>query len=399
MSFIEIDTVVKDYGSFVALREISLDVDEGEFVSLLGPSGCGKTSLLRSIAGLEDVQGGRISVKGRELSRAGYTMPPERRNVGLVFQSYALWPHMTVAKNIGYGLKLRGWKKADIPGRISEVLDVVGLQGLESRLPAQLSGGQMQRVAVARSIAATPSVLLFDEPLSNLDAKLRESMRFELRQIQKRLGTTAVYVTHDQAEAMVISDRIVLMNHGQIVQQGTARELYETPANAFAAKFLGFSNMLDARIEDVDAVDGIATYRLEDSGARVFGRFRAGMTVGDRVTLSIRPESVDVRQANHSDKGSGPRAVLTATVKDIVYGGNICDVFFDLKGTRLRAQLVPSDCNRLSLDEPVEISIDAVTVWPVPEASDDQPVVDESDTPAVDEVNTEGVSAPFSPSM
>ena len=249
MSYIEIENVVKDYGTFVALRGISLDVQEGEFVSLLGPSGCGKTSLLRSIAGLEDIQGGSITVSDRLLSRKGYTVPPERRNVGLIFQSYALWPHMTVLKNIAYGLKLRKWDKNRIAARVKEVLGVVGLEGLENRLPSQLSGGQMQRVAVARSLAAAPGVLLFDEPLSNLDAKLRETMRFELRRIQKSVGTTAVYVTHDQGEAMVISDRIVLMNHGEIVQQGTARDLYETPESEFAAKFVGFSNLIPAVIE------------------------------------------------------------------------------------------------------------------------------------------------------
>jgi iron(III) transport system ATP-binding protein len=381
MSYLKIENVTKDYGTFVALRGITLNVQEGEFVSLLGPSGCGKTSLLRSVAGLEDIQGGTISVGERLFSKKGYTMPPESRHVGLIFQSYALWPHMTVFKNIAYSLKLHGWKRADIKRRVTEVLEIVGLEGLESRLPAQLSGGQMQRVAVARSIAATPALLLFDEPLSNLDAKLRESMRFELRRIQREVGTTAVYVTHDQSEAMVISDRIVLMNQGEIVQDGTAQDLYERPETAFAAKFLGFSNFLPARVEDVSRADGLATFRLDLPGCGIVtGSSREGLKRGDLVDLSIRPESVRV-----VDRGSGADSDtsrwsvrLPASVADMVYAGNVCDVFLDFSGTRIRVQVTPADYARLNIGGGVDMVFEPQSVWPVPRDTTGD-VVDESE--------------------
>jgi iron(III) transport system ATP-binding protein len=369
MSDIQIKNVVKEYSpTFTALRGVSIDVAEGEFVSLLGPSGCGKTTLLRSIAGLEDIHGGSITVKGKVLSEKGYTMPPERRNVGLIFQSYALWPHMTVFKNIAYGLKLHGWKKADIGPRVAEVLKVVGLEGLEQRYPSQLSGGQMQRVAVARSLAAAPSVLLFDEPLSNLDAKLRESMRVELRRIQKEVGTTAVYVTHDQAEAMVISDRIVLMNQGEIVQVGTAKELYETPETMFAAKFLGFANMLSARVSSTDGRGDVAQFELEGIRAPLItGRFRKDIRVGDRVHLSLRPEAIRIGPlTDTSQRAAHGKVTLPASVEDVIYAGNICDVFLNVSGLRLRAQVTPGDLEGLSVGDGVSVIFDSRSVWPVP---------------------------------
>jgi iron(III) transport system ATP-binding protein len=379
MSDIQIENVVKEYSStFTALRGVSIDVAEGEFVSLLGPSGCGKTTLLRSIAGLEDIHGGSISVKGKVMSKKGYTMPPERRNVGLIFQSYALWPHMTVFKNIAYGLKLHGWSKSDIGPRVAEVLKVVGLEGLEQRYPSQLSGGQMQRVAVARSLAAAPSVLLFDEPLSNLDAKLRESMRVELRRIQKEVGTTAVYVTHDQAEAMVISDRIVLMNRGEIVQQGTARELYETPETMFAAKFLGFANMLAARVISTDGAEGLAQFELQGVRAPLItGRARKGVRVNDRVHLSLRPEAIRIGAPTETFPGAANQSVrLPASVEDVIYAGNICDVFMNFSGLRLRAQVTPGDLEGLNVGDGVAAIIDARSIWPVPAEDATEPTTE-----------------------
>ena len=381
MSYIKIDEVVKDYGSFVALQGVSLDVQEGEFVSLLGPSGCGKTSLLRSIAGLEDIQGGSITVSERLLSREGYTVPPERRNVGLIFQSYALWPHMTVFKNIAYGLKLHKWDKNRIADRVREVLSVVGLEGLDDRLPAQLSGGQMQRVAVARSIAATPSVLLFDEPLSNLDAKLRETMRFELRRIQKSVGTTAVYVTHDQAEAMVISDRIVLMNRGQIVQQGTARDLYETPESEFAAKFVGFSNLIPAAVDTLNSASAFSTYRIEGAGsARVPGRTRPGIASGEAVMLSVRPECIRIERPGN--RGPSDSAVaLPAKIRDIVYAGNLCDVFLDVDNLKVRAQVHPTEVDEFSAGDSVDAVFDGRSVWPVPRDGSMKDAIEDASSP------------------
>jgi ABC-type Fe3+/spermidine/putrescine transport system ATPase subunit len=370
MSYIKIDNVVKDYGTFVALRGISLDVNEGEFVSLLGPSGCGKTSLLRAIAGLEDIQGGSITVGDRVLSQKGSTVPPERRNVGLIFQSYALWPHMTVYKNIAYGLKLHKWDANRIADRVREVLAVVGLEGMEDRLPSQLSGGQMQRVAVARSIAAAPGVLLFDEPLSNLDAKLRETMRFELRRIQKAVGTTAVYVTHDQAEALVISDRIVLMNAGRIVQQGTARELYETPESEFAAKFVGFSNLIPAVVESTGGARAVAGYRVDGAGSPLVpGKARADVARGEKVMLSVRPESIRVERHGAVITNDAV-AALPATVKEIVYAGNLCDVFLDVDEYSVRAQVNPYSVEGFAAGDRVSAVFDARSVWPVPRDPD-----------------------------
>ncbi len=373
MSDIQIDEVVKQYAGHTALRGISLDVAEGELVALLGPSGCGKTTLLRSIAGLEDIHGGSISIKGKVMSRANYTMAPEQRRVGLIFQSYALWPHMTVFKNLAYGLKLNGWKKQDIGPRVAEVLKVVGLTGLDSRYPSQLSGGQMQRVAVARSIATNPSVLLFDEPLSNLDAKLRESMRIELRRIQKEVGTTAVYVTHDQAEAMVISDRIVLMNNGEIVQQGTAQELYETPQTVFAARFLGFSNLLAAKAHRSHGGD-LAPFSFENTQLPpILGRARADVIQGDRVHLSVRPEAIRILKGDDATGGAEDGVVrLPATVIDVIYAGNICDVFMDARGISLRAQVTPAELAKLSVGDGVVAAFDSSSVWPVP--ADDEAV-------------------------
>jgi iron(III) transport system ATP-binding protein len=379
MSYIKIDNVVKDYGTFVALRGISLDVQDGEFVSLLGPSGCGKTSLLRSLAGLEDIQGGSITVADRLLSREGYTVPPERRNVGLIFQSYALWPHMTVFKNIAYGLRLHKWDKNAISARVKEVLSIVGLEGLEDRLPAQLSGGQMQRVAVARSLAAAPGVLLFDEPLSNLDAKLRESMRFELRRIQKSVGTTAVYVTHDQAEAMVISDRIVLMNQGQIVQQGTARDLYETPESEFAAKFVGFSNLIPAYVETVGATSALSTYRLDGAGSPLVpGRVRPGISRGEAVMLSVRPESIRIERPGDVESTDAVVA-LAGKVRDIVYAGNLCDVFLAVGEFKVRAQVHPNQVEGFSAGDMVSAVFDARSVWPVPKEGAEQDAEGQAD--------------------
>jgi iron(III) transport system ATP-binding protein len=378
MSYIKIDNVVKDYGTFVALRGISLDVKEGEFVSLLGPSGCGKTSLLRAIAGLEDIQGGSITVGDRVLSQKGSTVPPERRNVGLIFQSYALWPHMTVYKNIAYGLKLHKWDSNRIADRVGEVLAVVGLEGMEGRLPSQLSGGQMQRVAVARSIAAAPGVLLFDEPLSNLDAKLRETMRFELRRIQKAVGTTAVYVTHDQAEALVISDRIVLMNAGRIVQQGTARELYEAPESEFAAKFVGFSNLIPAVVESTGGASAVAGYRLDGADSPLVpGKARADVTRGEKVMLSVRPESIRIEPPGAVTTNDAV-AALPATVNEIVYAGNLCDVFLNVGEYSVRAQVHPLSMEGFVASDRVSVVFGARSVWPVPRDSD-------SSTTAVDD--------------
>ena len=254
MEKIEVINEVKKFGKVTAVDHFSFKVKDGEVVSLLGPSGCGKTTVLRSIAGLEDIDEGEIYLGGELVTAPSKKVfiSPEKRRLGLVFQSYALWPHMTVYKNVAYGLEVRKFPKSDIEKRVKTSLELVGLKGLEHRYPSQLSGGEQQRVALARSLAYEPEVLLLDEPLSNLDLKVRERMRGELRSLLKKLGITAVYVTHDQEEAFCISDRVIVMKDGKLMQEGKPYEIYETPANLFVAEFIGRANMLKAEIKSVD---------------------------------------------------------------------------------------------------------------------------------------------------
>lgn len=380
MGSIRIDHVHKWYGKFHALNDFSLAVGDGEFVALLGPSGCGKTTLLRSIAGLETIDGGEIHLGDAVVSQKGFTLPPEKRRLGLVFQSYALWPHMSVFKNIAYSLRILGWKRQAIEERVTEVLEVVGLPGMQNRYPSELSGGQMQRVAVARSIAPKPIVLLFDEPLSNLDAKLRERMRFDLRELQQQVGITAVYVTHDQGEAMAISDRIVLMNRGNIVQIGTGRELYEEPVNRFAAEFVGIGNFVPALVDGAVGSDGLVDLRVDD--LRLRGVARAG--TGPEVVLSIRPESIQVRQAEApADRHARD---LIGVVEEVVYMGGFGDIFVRVGETRLRAQSVASNLTKTSVGSTVVVEIDPQDVRVLP-AEEPASAVDQAaerpETPAV----------------
>ncbi len=237
---VKLENVLKRFGEVVAVDHVTLKINHGEFFSFLGPSGCGKTTTLRVIAGLELVDEGKIFFDDADVT----SLPPYKRNTGMVFQNYALWPHMSVFDNVAYGLKIRKMRKEEIEKRVKEVLELVKLTGMEKRYPTQLSGGQQQRVALARALVVRPKVLLLDEPLSNLDAKLRVEMREEIKRIQKKLGITAIYVTHDQEEAMVISDRIAVLNQGKVMQIGTPEELYKKPANLFVATFLGRYTLL-----------------------------------------------------------------------------------------------------------------------------------------------------------
>lgn len=265
----------------IAVDNINLDVQEGELVTLLGPSGCGKTTLLRMIAGFEDPTSGDIFFGSKRVN----DLAPNRRNTTLVFQSYAIFPHLNVYENIAFGLRLKDLSQQKIEERMRKVIDLVGLQGLESRQPSQLSGGQQQRVALARAIIMEPQLLLFDEPLSNLDAKLREQMRIEIRSLQKRLGITSVYVTHDQAEAMSISDRVVVMNHGKIEQIGSPRDLYAKPRNPFVAAFIGKVNFLHAHVSD----KGDLTVMGEKIG---ISEKVEPSHLNREITITIRPESI-----------------------------------------------------------------------------------------------------------
>jgi putative spermidine/putrescine transport system ATP-binding protein len=291
MSFLTLTDLSKSYGNLHAVSDLNLSVEKGEFVSLLGPSGCGKTTTLQMIAGFIDVTRGRIALDGKDITR----VKPNQRGLGVVFQSYALFPHMTVAENVSFGLEMRGVAKAERAGRIREVLGLVRLDKLGERFPRELSGGQRQRVALARALVIEPPVLLLDEPMSNLDAKLREDMQFELRAIQRKVGTTTVMVTHDQAEALSISDRVVVMEAGRITQVDTPYRAYERPQTQFVSQFLGKANMLPGVVVqaagDQIRIDlGHDLIETRDASREPSAQRPLGL--GDAVTLCIRPEKL-----------------------------------------------------------------------------------------------------------
>ena len=277
-------------GEVYAVRSVSLTVHPAELLTLLGPSGCGKTTTLRMIAGFEQPDSGRVFIGDQDVTG----LMANQRNIGFVFQNYALFPHLSVFENVAYGLRVQKQPEAEIGRGVSEVLSMVGLQGYERQFPHQLSGGEQQRVALARAIVIRPRVLLFDEPLSNLDAKLRVHMRGELRELQKRLSITAVYVTHDQEEAMAISDRIAVMHQGEIVQEGTAEDLYRCPASEFVAQFIGRTNLLTARV----LAAGPTGVELEVAGQRIrVTDGAARLVTGQTVRLVVRPEVIELRPA------------------------------------------------------------------------------------------------------
>jgi ABC-type Fe3+/spermidine/putrescine transport system ATPase subunit len=280
---VEFRNVEVSYGTFVAVRDFSLAIEKGSFVTLLGPSGCGKTTLLRSIAGLVDITRGQIAIAGRRID----DVPIYRRNIGLVFQNYALFPHKTVFENVAFGLKYRNVPKPEIAVRVARALDMVRLPGSEKKLPSQLSGGQQQRIALARAIVFEPEVLLLDEPLSALDANMREEMRVEIKKIQKQTGITAIFVTHDQEEALSMSDRIVVMNAGTAEQIGTPQEVYDRPATAFVADFLGKANMLDGTVAEVTPQ---GTTLVLSGGQMVRVQTARKLAIGDKVTVVVRPQ-------------------------------------------------------------------------------------------------------------
>ena len=288
--FLRLERITKNFGNFIALQDISLDVEAGEFVVFLGPSGCGKTTLLRIIAGLEIQTGGLLHQSGHEIS----VLPPASRAFGIVFQSYALFPNLSVFDNVAYGLKSDGSSKKIITQRVTELLDLVNLPKEAHKYPAQLSGGQQQRIAVARAIATSPSLLLLDEPLSALDAQVRLHLRYELKQLQRRLGVTTIMVTHDQTEALTMADRLVVMNHGVIEQVGTPREIYRGPTTPFVADFLGTMNFLAATV--------IGSERVQLYGMEIACK-ADGLAEGQPVTVAVRSEDVilcDGRETTNS---------------------------------------------------------------------------------------------------
>jgi putative spermidine/putrescine transport system ATP-binding protein len=307
MSEVILDEVSKSYGDNVAVHRMSLRIGQGELVTFLGPSGCGKTTTLRMLGGFVDVSAGSIRVGGRDVTR----LPAAKRNMGLVFQSYALFPHMTVAQNVAFGLEMRKVAKPDITRRVGEALKRVRLQHLAERLPKQLSGGQQQRVALARALVIEPTVLLLDEPLSNLDAKLRQEMKTEIRQLQKSLDLTTIFVTHDQDEALSVSDRLVVMSAGHVEQIGTPREIFEHPASEFVADFMGFSNLIP-----ITMGTGGATLR-SGMPIRIAGDGGPG---GSRI-LALRSEHLCLR-ATPADP---PDNTAPVAVETLTYRGSFVD--------------------------------------------------------------------------
>lgn len=308
MTHLELTHIHKSFGNSVAVEDFNLTVQQGEFVSFLGPSGCGKTTTLRMVAGFEIPTSGTITINGKDLTN----VPPNKRNVGMVFQSYALFPNMTVAQNVGYGLKIAGKSKSEIDARVEEMLALIQMSKFTARYPYQLSGGQQQRVALARALAIRPEVLLLDEPLSALDAKIRVSLRTEIRSIQQQLGITTIYVTHDQEEALSLSDRIVVMSQGRMEQVGTPFEIYNFPQTQFVANFVGSLNTVKAEVSDPEKgflnVDGVQFITATDIKSR---------KKGDAIRISVRPERFSFAEEIKKDN------VLDCTIENITFLGSV----------------------------------------------------------------------------
>ena len=322
---LELHDIHKFYDRLEVLKGISLDVARGELVTFVGPSGCGKTTLLRIIGGFTNLDSGRVVLDGQKIDH----LPPNLRDTRICFQNYALFPHMTVAENISYGLKIKKWKKNRIAERVEELLRLVKLEGLGGRMIDKLSGGQQQRVAVARALSLEPKVLLLDEPLSNLDANLRLTMRGEIRKLQERLKVTTIFVTHDQFEAMSISDRIVVMRDGLIQQIGSPIEIYERPGNEFIAGFVGFVNFLDGRVEKVDI--GLDKASASTPLGTIQFIPRRTIAAGDQVKLVLRPETIDISR----DEPRGSPNVLQGEVEIGMYVGSLAKYTVQVKGEKI----------------------------------------------------------------
>jgi iron(III) transport system ATP-binding protein len=337
MAGISIERVTKRYGAVTAVRELSLEISDREFVTLLGPSGCGKTTLLRLVAGFFAPDEGTIRVGGTTLSSRDAVVPPERRGMGMVFQNYAIWPHKTVYENVAFGLAVRRVGRSAARERVARILDLVNLAGLERRFPGELSGGQQQRVALARSLVVEPQILLLDEPLSNLDAKLRERMRWELKDLQRRTGITFVYVTHDQAEAMALSDRIAVLHGGVLLQVGPPREVYARPATRVVADFMGLVNLLPGRVVRAGADELLVSVAGGDPVR--YPSSTPGWAEGAAVQVAIRPESLRLTPDGDAPAAAG---VLCGKLADVTFLGNLidCHVVLD-DGTRVRVQADP----------------------------------------------------------
>ncbi len=335
--FVAVRGLRKRYGDAWVVDDVSFEVEEGELLVLLGPSGCGKTTTLRCVGGLERPEEGEIIIDSEEVTNVarGLFLQPEARGMGMVAQSYAIWPHMSVYENVAFPLKMRRESNSSISDRVHEALDVVRLGELGERNATDLSGGQQQRVALARAIVARPKVLLFDEPLSNLDAKLREDMRYLLKDIQREIKVTAVYVTHDQAEAMALGDELLVMNAGKIEQRGSARSLYCEPTTHFVAGFIGSANLIDGMVVSEESENGNAVLvRVGEEGASACSLqvLSLGTSVGDAVTVIVRPEWVKINQ----EKPEMRHNVISGTVHKCQYLGDRTEVLVNTDYTQMR---------------------------------------------------------------
>jgi len=353
--YLDITRLTKNFGAFVALQDVSLQIRDGEFVCFLGPSGCGKTTLLRAIAGLDIQTAGRIEQAGIDVS----ALPPSERDFGIVFQSYALFPNLTVGRNVAYGLENRRRSRPQIEARVSELLELVDLSDQSDKYPAQLSGGQQQRVALARALAPSPGLLLLDEPLSALDAKVRVHLRGEIKTLQHRLGVTTIMVTHDQEEALTMADRIVVINAGVVEQVGTPVEIYRQPASEFVADFIGTMNFMAATATAAGEVEiGSLRLRLPD----------VGVPVGERVKVAIRPEDIVVR----TEDSTPSENEMTAAVRDVEFLGSYIRAYLDpaLPGEEtLTADISLHQMRALELSSGDHLSIalpaDRLRVYPI----------------------------------
>lgn len=316
MSVLKVENLSKRFGQVQAVADVSFEVQDGEVLSLLGPSGCGKTTTLRCLAGFEMPDSGKIYLDERDIS----TLTPEQRGIGMVFQNYALWPHMTVYGNLAFGLQIRQIERQEINERIKKVLSMVRLSGYEDRYPRQLSGGQQQRIAMARALVIEPDIMLLDEPLSNLDAQLREEMRFEFIELQRKLGITAIYVTHDQAEAMVISDKIIILNQGKVVQMGTPKEIYTSPKNRFVAGFIAVTSFIEGTVSALEKED-LVFIKTDDN--IVIQGFKANMKVGDKVTLALRTNTIHL--ITEDSEQNDRRNIFEGKILQASYLGDIVD--------------------------------------------------------------------------